>query len=485
MDRCEDPAPTRLQHACHPVTRLVDDDLARLRRTDYRRAMGRVRAQGPVRSAAPGRSAAEQPRGPRARPNPLLALQRTAGNRAVGAILAREPKYRKRWGEKAGEATYLELSPTAGRLHLPDYTLTTWADGPNKVRGLPLEGAVLNSLKFINPTLRFSTLTGRLSGRGVLAWDTGNPYASPTEIDLDVVVWRQKGTLRFDTTAEAFGLQGEVKMKVTLPKHGDGDLEDLWKDVEQALRKAVPSVKPSQVKAEMITLLGELMAGKLDSRAFVKALTASVQRLAKGASAKTLEKALWAALSEVFPKIEAKIRVRSPVGTITKGSGHAEITPEGPRADLTVGGVVLAPPGKVSSTLAPVLGVYGERAELGKRISFQAGLLQKLNPDAFAKPGATLPDKLPTALYGEYTYTRETENGYELSVTFSVKFSSDELSAMRRGPEAPDRRDMFSDRVRDSLKPGGGRTEFGQTPQPADIPTMVGVTISGTHGYLE
>ena len=463
----------------------MDDDLARPRRTDYRRAMGQARAQGPVRSVAPGRSAADQPRGPRARPNPLLALQRSAGNRAVGAILAREPKYRKRWGEEAGEATYLELSPTAGRLHLPDYTLTTWADGPNKVRGLPLEGAVLNSLKFINPTLRFSTLTGRLSGRGVLAWDTGNPYASPTEIDLDVVVWRQKGTLRFDATAEAFGLQGEVKMKVTLPKHGDGDLEDLWKDVEQALRKAVPSVKPSQVKAEMMTLLGELMAGKLDSRAFVKALTASVQRLAKGASAKTLEKALWAALSEVFPKIEAKIRVRSPVGTITKGSGHAEITPEGPRADLTVGGVVLAPPGKVSSTLAPVLGVYGERAELGKRISFQAGLLQKLNPDAFAKPGATLPDKLPTALYGEYTYTRETENGYELSVTFSVKFSSDELSAMRRGPEAPDRRDMFSDRVRDSLKPGGGRTELGQTPQPADIPTMVGVTISGTHGYLE
>jgi hypothetical protein len=456
----------------------VDDDLARLRRTDYRRAMGQVRAQGPVRSAAPGRSAAEQPRGPRARPNPLLALQRTAGNRAVGAILAREPKYRKRWGEKAGEATYLELSPTAGRLHLPDYTLTTWADGPNKVRGLPLEGAVLNSLKFINPTLRFSTLTGRLSGRGVLAWDTGNPYASPTEIDLDVVVWRQKGTLRFDATAEAFGLQGEVKMKVTLPKHGDGDLEDLWKDVEQALRKAVPSVKPSQVKAEMITLLGELMAGKLDSRAFVKALTASVQRLAKGASAKTLEKALWAALSEVFPKIEAKIRVRSPVGTITKGSGHAEVTPEGPRADLTVGGVVLAPPGKVSSTLAPVLGVYGERAELGKRVSFQAGLLQKLNPDAFSKPGSSFADKFPTALYGEVTYTRELDSGYELSVTFSLKLSTDELG---QGPQQPSRAEMFSDRVRDSLKAGGGRTEFGQTPQPGDVPTMIGVTVSGTH----
>jgi hypothetical protein len=447
--------------------------------------MGQLRAQGPVRSAAPGRPAAELPRGYRVKPNHLLELQRTAGNRAVRAVLAREPKYRRRWGEKAGEATYLELSPTATRLHLPDYTLTTWADGANKVKGLPLEGAVLNSLTFINPTLRFSTLTGRLTGRGVLAWDTGNPYASPTEIDLEVAVWRKRGTLRFDTTAEAFGLQGEVKMKVILPKHGDGALEDLWNDVEQALRKAVPSVNPGQVKAEMMTLLGELAAGKLDSQAFVKALTASVKRLAKGASSKTLEKALWAALSEVFPRIEAKIRVRSPVGTITKGSGKAEITPEGPRGELTVGGVVLAPPGKVSSTLAPVLGVYGERLELGKRISFQAGLLQKLNPDAFAKPGATLPDKLPTALYGEYTYTRETESGYELSVTFSVKFSSDELAAMQRGPEPPDRRDMFSDRVRDSLKPGGGRTEYGQTPLPADIPTMVGVTISGTHGVGE
>jgi hypothetical protein len=344
---------------------------------------------------------------------------------------------------------------------------------------------VLNSLKLVNPTLRFSSITGRLTSRGVLAWDTGNPYQSPTEVDLEVAVWRKKGTLHFDTTAEALGLQGELKIKVNLPKHPDGDLEDLWKDLEGALRKAAPSLNSAQVKAEVMDLLGQLVAGRLDQQGFVKGLTASVKRLAKGASSKPLEKALWKALSEVFPKIDAKIRVRSPVGTITKGSGSAEITPEGPRAKLTVGGVIVAPPGKVSSTLAPVLGVYGERLELGKRVSFQAGLLQKLNPDAFAKPGATLPDKLPTALYGEYTYTRETENGYELSVTFSVKLSSDELAAMGRGPQPANRSDMFSDRVRDSLKPGGGRTEYGQTPMGGDIPTMIGVTISGTHGIGE
>jgi hypothetical protein len=444
--------------------------------------MGQLRAPALDRSAVPRRSAARPPRAHGARPHQLLELQRTAGNRAVCAVLAREPEYRRRWGEKAGDATYLELSPTAGRLHLPDYELATWADGANKVRGLPLEGAVLNSLKLINPTLRFSSITGRLTSRGVLAWDTGNPYSSPTEVDLEVAVWRKRGTLHIDTTAEALGLQGEVKLKVNLPKHPDGDLEDLWNDLEQALRKAVPNLKPAQVRAELMGLLGQLVAGKLDQQAFVKALSASVKRLSKGASSKPLEKALWTALSEVFPKIDAKIRVRSPVGTITKGSGSAEITPAGPRADLTVGGVVLAPPGKVSSTLAPVLGVYGERLELGKRVSFQAGLLQKLNPDAFAKPGATLPEKLPTALYGEYTYTRETESGYELSVTFSVKFSSDELAAMGRGPQPPNRNDMFSDRVRDSLKPGGGRTEYGQTPMPGDIPTMIGVTVSGTHG---
>lgn len=447
--------------------------------------MGPLRAQGPGRAAAPTRSTAAQPAAPGLGRSRLLELQRTAGNRAVCAILAREPKYRWRWGEKAGEATYLELSPNAGRLHLPDHMLKTWADGPNKVRGLPLEGAVLNSLTLINPTLRFGALNQRVTGRGVLAWDTGNPFASPTEIDLEVVVWRKRGSLRFDTTAEAFGLQGEVKMKVNLPKHSDGELEDLWKDLEQALRRAVPNFKPSQAKAELIGLLEQLLSGRLDPQGFVSALAASVRRIAKGASSKSLEKALWTALSSVFPKIEAKIRVRSPVGTITKGSGSAEVTPEGPRAELTVGGVILAPPGKVSSTLAPVLGVYGERLELGKRVSFQAGLLQKLNPDAFAKPGATMADKLPTALYGEYTYTRETDSGYELSVTFSVKFSSDELSAMQRGPQPPNRTDMFSDRVRDSLRPGGGRTDSGQTPMAGDIPTMVGVTISGTHGIAD
>ena len=439
-----------------------------------------------MRASALDRSVAARPLAHAARPHRVLELQRSAGNRAVCAMLAREPKVRRRWGERAGEATYLELSSTEGRLHLPDYQLATWADGPNKVKGLPLEGAVLNSLKLVNPTLKFSTLLGgRLSGRGVLSWDTGNPFASPTEVELEVAVWRKKGTLRIDATAEAFGLQGEVKIKVNLPKHQDGDLDELWKDIEQALRKAAPNLKPAQVKAEIMGLLDQLLAGKLDQQGFVKGLTAAVKRLAKGASSKPLEKALWTALSEVFPKIDAKIRVRSPVGTITKGSAHARITPEGPKADLTVGGVVVAPPGKVSSTLAPVLGVYGERLELGKRVSFQAGLLQKLNPDAISKPGATLPEKLPTALYGEYTYTRETENGYELSVTFSVKFSSDELGAIGRGPQTPDRNDMFSPRVRDSLKQGGGRDEYGREPMGGDIPTMIGVTVSGTHGIGE
>jgi hypothetical protein len=300
-----------------------------------------------------------------------------------------------------------------------------------------------------------------------------------------VAVWRKRGSLQFDTTAEAFGLQGELKMNVSLPKHPDGDLEDLWNDLEQALTKAVPGLKADQVKAEMMSLLAQVVAGQLDSKGFVKAVGAAVKRLTKGADAKALEKALWKALSEVFPKIEAKLRVRSPAGTITKGSGSAEITPEGPRAKGSMYGVIGASPGKVSSTWAPAIGVMAERAELGKRVSFQAGLLQKLNPEVFSKPGATLPEKLPTALYGEYTYTRETKSGYELSVTFSVRFSSDEIAAMRNGPQPIDRSDMFSDRVRDSLKAGGGRTEYGQTPMPGDIPAMVGITVSGTHGIGE
>ncbi|HEY7076248.1 MAG TPA: hypothetical protein VH418_12795 [Solirubrobacteraceae bacterium] len=409
----------------------------------------------------------------------LLALQRTAGNRAACAVLAREPRITKRWGDEAGDATYLDVSPgvMSGRLHLPDIQLHTWADKENKVRGLPLDGAVLNSLKLIDPTLRLSGINQRLSGRATLSWDTGNPYSSPTEADVQLAVWRKKGTLRFDVTAEAMGLEGEAKIKVTLPKHDS--LEDLWKDIEAAVLKAVPTLELGPIKADTLRLLEALVDGKIDQKAFVKGLAAIVSRLRKNVP-KALEQALWGALSEVFPKIEARIKVHNPVPVLpdTRGSAHAGIKPSGPYADLTVYGTVLAPPGKVSSTLAPVLGVYGERWELGRKLSFQGGLLQKLNPDAFAKPGSSFADKFPTALYGEVTYTRELESGYELSVTFSLKLSTDELG---QGPQQPSRNDMFSDRVRDSLKAGGGRTEFGQTPQPGDIPTMIGVTVSGTH----
>ena len=401
----------------------------------------------------------------------VLALQRATGNRGVGRTLARQP---------VDEAAWLDVKPTGGRLHLPDIVLKTWADeGQKDAKGLPLEGAVLNSLKFINPTLRLSLVNQRLSGRGVLSWDTGNPFASPTEVDLDVALWRKKGTLRFDATASAMGLEGEVNLRVNLPRHQDGDLEALWKDLEAAIRKAVPALQPAAVKAEVEQLLDQVLRGELDSAGFVKALTAAVKRLTtKGTDTKALEKALWTALSQVLPKIDAKIRVRAGGVTIAGGGGGARVTPEGPKADLTVGGIIVAPPGKVSSTLAPVLGVYGERLELGKRISFQAGLLQKLDPDAFSKPGAGLTDKLPTALYGEYSYTRYTEKGYELKVTFSLKLSTDEVF----GGAAPP--DPLSDRVRDSLKPGGGRDRYGREPIGGDVPMNAGVTFSMTHDWL-
>src|SRR5438105_2628555 len=98
--------------------------------------MGHARAREPGRSAA---RASDHRCRPGVGPGSLLALQKTAGNRAVCAVLAREPRTRKRWGDEAGQATYLDVSPKvmSGRLHLPDVQLHTWADGDNKVRGLP------------------------------------------------------------------------------------------------------------------------------------------------------------------------------------------------------------------------------------------------------------------------------------------------------------------------------------------------------------
>ena len=157
------------------------------------RAMGRLRAPLLDRSAAPNRSPAHSLRAHQTTPDRVLELQRSAGNRAVCAALAREPQIKTRWGDEAGKATYLDVSPKVmgGRLHLPDLQLYTWADKENKVRGLPLDGAVLNSLKLINPTLRFSSINQRLSGRTTLSWDTGNPYSTATEAEVQLAIWRK------------------------------------------------------------------------------------------------------------------------------------------------------------------------------------------------------------------------------------------------------------------------------------------------------
>src|SRR4051812_4585631 len=96
------------------------------------------------------------------------------------------------------------------------------------------------------------------------------------------------------------GLQGEAKIKVSVPKHDN--LEDLWNDIEAAVRKAGPTLELGPINADTLKLLENLINGKIDQKVFVKGLTAIASRLRKNAP-KALEKALCGALSEVFPRI--------------------------------------------------------------------------------------------------------------------------------------------------------------------------------------
>lgn len=399
----------------------------------------------------------------------MLSLQRSIGNRAVATLLARQPDV----GVNADDRHVDVVSPNIGGVRDVD---VGWYRRLNQAK--------------LGGTLRV---------------DPGSIYKDPTDMRADVTALHPAGRnqLVLDGTVHLDGfdaVRGEMTLRL---RYKDPSRlwqlarattpEELWKRLEPVLHEALPQLDAGKLAGEMKDLLGQLANGKLSVEAFLKAVEKSARRAAKGANVDAIEHALWRFLAEVGPELEATGAVIAGGETIAKLHGRARFTPTGPEAQYGARGVILAPPGAVTSTWAPAIGSFEETQTLHVHKRFMYGILQKLDTDALGRQGALFVEKFPTSGYLEYTHATRYGDDLEVGIRLGVRASTSDIAhwtphGQPKLSPGDERRnligsyqDTFTPRTRDgSLAPLAELVP----PLPAAIPYNVGVTIFGTFNWL-
>lgn len=278
----------------------------------------------------------------------------------------------------------------------------------------------------------------RVGGR--LRVDEGSPFKDPVDLRVDALALQSpsRDQLFLDGSVQLDGFDvahGELQLRVrfrdpTKPKRAPTTAtpDDLWKELEPALREAVPGLDPARLAVELTALLGRLAAGDMTPEAFVRAVEKSVRRATKEANVHTVEKALWPFLAKVGAELDATGAVIIAGRRWSRLHGRARFTAEGPEASYSVRGLILAPPGAVTSTFAPAVGSFKEKRSLQVHERSMFGILQKLDPDAIGRKGSLLVEKFPTSGYWEYSRARRFGDDLEVGIRIGVRASTSDIA---------------------------------------------------------
>jgi hypothetical protein len=360
-----------------------------------------------------------------------------------------------------------------------------------KVPGVPKVGAVRDV------DVAWYRRLHNLKLGGVVRVDEGNIYKDPTDLRLDVSgPYVGDDQLTFDGTVHLDGfdaVRGVMTMRLRF--HDPGKLwqeakaitpDDLFKRLVPVLHQALPSLDATKLANELTAALSQLIAGEVTPEAFVKSVGQIAKRATKGANAAALEKALWGFLAEVGPELEASGQVEGLGALGTRLHGRARFTPSGPEVTYGAKRLILAPPGAVTSTVAPAYGSFEETQTLKIHKRFMYGVLQKLDTDALGRSGALFVEKFPTSGYLEYTHATRLGDDAEVGIRLGVRVSSSDVAKYIPHPQpalsAADQRRNLIGSYQDTFEPrrrGDDPAPLAELvpPLPTEIPYNVGVTI--------
>ena len=388
-----------------------------------------------------------------------------------------------------GPAFVADISPRllAGTL-LGSLDLYTWIRPGTPVEDIDPETQARISL--VHPRITLDPATGRLRGLATLSVGSDYPPAlkAPSELDVsfessELGLFRGRfgfGPLEADISLRLHYETERLERSLSPVFAPRGGFAGLWARLQSILRDTVPGLRLGSASAALRSLYRSLTAGEIEAAEFATRTIALLgESIPAGADLDALRTALSAFAGEVLhPGFTAGGRLRlfgvplSAFGAEAATTLPLERPLAGAPAPFPIsgfgGGVILAPPGSITETAVPALGVtgfsFGERSGTAGTLA----MLPSISTEAIGRD-EPLVNQFPVYAYGELSHVRRIVDGLDLGVRLTLQLSTPELFGSEEAPSDPAA--ALSQSIQDFQEAQGG------TPAPA-VPN-VGITVFG------
>lgn len=356
-------------------------------------------------------------------------------------------------GLGSGPTFVLDASPellVANILQTVDlYTWTRTGTPP----GAELKPENKARISLTNPRVTLDPRSGRLRGSARLFVGSDYPpsISAPTEIDVEIEATELGqfsgqlglGPLHTDFTLRLNYDTGRLEEALCPVAVSEAGLSGLWNRFQIVLRDAIPGIKFDGLSNALQSLLSSIITGELQVTEFV---TRTIDLIREGIPAGTDLDGLRTALLQFATEIthpgftlSGSLGLDIPLLGTLPLTGFRAVAPTtvplaqpllgAPSAfplSFTAGGVIIAPPGSISETAVPALGVtrssFGEESGL----SGTAALLPRLSTTAISA-GEPIVNQFPVFTYAEISSVRRISENLELGLRLTVQVSTPEL----------------------------------------------------------
>jgi len=342
----------------------------------------------------------------------------------------------------------LDLSPRLLVLSLLDNIDLSVSTRPGTPEGAEARPENQQRVSLLRPRLTFDPASGRLRGTAVLSVGSEYPPSmhGPTDLDVEIEsteLGQFTGRLGYGPLSADFSLRlhydtGRLERALSPVFAPQGGFAGFWARFQAIMRDVAPGVPLEGRLADVRALFDALVAGQVQVGPFVtRTLALLGSSIPAGADLARLRAALGQLATEAtHPGFSLSGGLR--LGPVPLTAFRAEAPTTVPLArpllgaptsfplSYTAGGVVIAPPGAITSTAVPALGVshssFGERTGT----SLTTALLPTLSTTAIGE-GRPLVEQFPVYAYAELSHVRRITQDFDLGVRITAQVSTPEL----------------------------------------------------------
>lgn len=355
-------------------------------------------------------------------------------------------------GLAPGPSAVLDVSPRLMMFHLlQNIDLSTWTR-PGTPPGAAPTDENQARISLVNPTVTFDPSTRRLRGWATLSVGTDYPpaFKGPTDVRVE---FESTELGVFDGRLGYGPLTADVRLRLHYDTSRlesalrpvfapEGGVEGFWARLQAIIHQTAPGARLDDVASGLQSLLTEAGAGRIAGGEFATRVIALIARsIPSGADLDGLRRALTDLVTELtHPGYTVTGGVRLAGLPISRFSLTAPTTvplqrpllgaPTAYPSTSEAYGMILAPPGAITSVTVPALGYT--RSSYGATSGWSAtgALLPTLSPSAISA-GEPLARQFPVYLFGEVSYVNRVSTDLDLGLRLTVQLSTPELLPAR------------------------------------------------------